>query len=76
MLAQEQGLSILPESVKEYQVPLNKEENQISLANTKSIIDTFVLLANSEKLLKKMADLNMDEIISAVNTLKNEDLMN
>ena len=32
MLAQEQGLSILPESVKEYQVPppLNKEDNQIS----------------------------------------------
>jgi hypothetical protein len=30
MLAQEQGLSILPESVNEYQVPLNKEEDQIS----------------------------------------------
>lgn len=26
MLAQEQGLSSLPESVKEYQVPLNKED--------------------------------------------------
>ena len=30
ILAQEQGLSILPESVNEYQVPLNKEEDQIS----------------------------------------------
>lgn len=75
MLAQEQGLSILPESVNEYQVPLNKEDDQISQANTKSILDTFVLLANSEKLLKQMADLNIDEIISAANTLKNEDLM-
>jgi hypothetical protein len=55
-------------------VPLDKEEYQISQPNTKSILDTFVLLGNSEKLLKQMADLNMDQVFSAINTLKNEEI--
>jgi|LauGreDrversion4_2_1035121.scaffolds.fasta_scaffold2090364_1 hypothetical protein len=42
--------------------------------NTKNIIDTYILLANSEKLLKEMANLNIDMILQRINTFKSDDI--
>jgi hypothetical protein len=42
--------------------------------NTKNIIDTCILLANSEKLLKEMANLNIDMILQRINTFKSDDI--
>lgn len=42
--------------------------------NTKNIIDTFILLANSEVLLKEMAHLNLDMILERINTFKSDDI--
>ena len=63
MLATEQGLTELPEGAAAFKAMIKKAEFQINQQNTKNILDTFVLLANSEKLQKQMADINLDMII-------------
>ena len=42
--------------------------------NTKNIIDTYILMGNSEKLLKEMANLNLDMILQRINTFKSDDI--
>ena len=42
--------------------------------NTKNIVDTYILMANSEKLLKEMANLNLDMILQRINTFKSDDI--
>lgn len=51
-----------------------KEKEKINLLNTKNILDTLVLLANSEELLKQMEKLNIIEALDKVYSKNLEDI--
>jgi hypothetical protein len=70
----EQGLTELPEEVKHFNSPIKKDEIMLNLQNIKNILDTFILLANSDKLIKEMSALKLDLIFERVNTLKKEEI--
>ena len=51
-----------------------KEKGSISLQNTKTALETLIILANSEELLKQMKALEINEVLDKVFTDNNEDI--
>lgn len=74
ILTNEQGLTNLPEEVAAFNSLIKKEESQISLTNTKNILDTLIIMANSDKLLQELSDLKVDIILEKVITKGSDEL--
>lgn len=79
LLIDEQGLSEnhLPETWKAWKAKQAKTLEQIKHENTKSLIDCLVLLANSEKLLMLMHEMDLQGLLAKVlvpNTKEYEDV--
>jgi hypothetical protein len=66
MLIQEQGIINLEGILKPLASKYTKTKSQVSIPNTKNLLDCLVLLANSEDLLKQMEQLNIGEVLDQV----------
>lgn len=64
----------MPEEVAAFNSSIKKEESQISLPNTKNILDTLIIMANSDKLLQELSDLKVDTILENVITRGSDEL--
>lgn len=74
LLAIEQGIHEgLPESVAQFTAS-KKAFHETNKENIKNIIDTFILLSNSDVLMKEMAELNLDTLIDYVDIKGKEEL--
>ena len=62
----EQGINNLEGILKALNSKLVKTKDNINMQNTKNILDTLMLLANSEELLKQMEKLNLGEALDQV----------
>lgn len=51
-----------------------KKPFEVNKGNVKNIIDTFILLSNSDKLMKEMADLQLESLFERIGAQGNEDL--
>lgn len=65
VLIDEQGITgdRLPDSWKFCQAKKSKEKSEIDMENSSCMIDCLVLLANSDKLLERMHEINMEAIL-------------
>ena len=68
ILALEQGINTLKDNLAEFNAKETKNKEQISLENTKNLLDTLVLLANSLNLLKQLGELNIDQLLTQIYT--------
>ena len=69
LLVKEQGLChTLPSCWKQLKTLNEKElpQNKIDMTNTREILDTLVLLANSDKLLRDMYDKKVDQLLAVL----------
>jgi hypothetical protein len=66
ILADEEGLTgeLLPEEVMSFKAA--KKPFEVKKANVKNIIDTFILLSNSDNLMKQIADAKLDSLIGVI----------
>ena len=73
ILSFEEGITgDLPEAVAGFKAV--KKPLEVSKVNVKNIIDTFILLSNSEPLMKAIADLQIDLLIEQVDVSNHEEL--
>eukprot|EP00347_Sterkiella_histriomuscorum_P020667 403336931 len=66
MLVAEQGIITLNGILKPMASSYTKTRDQVSIPNTKNLLDCLVLLANSEELLKEMEKLNIVEALDQI----------
>ena len=68
VIIDEQGIIAdkLPDDWKLFGAKQVKAEEEIDMQNTATLIDALVLLANSEKLLKRMLDINVDAVLERI----------
>jgi hypothetical protein len=73
ILASEEGLvEGLPAEVAVFKA--SKKPLEVSKVNVKNIVDTFILLSNSENLMKEIADLNLDLLLDRLDVNGKSDL--
>lgn len=73
ILANEQGITEgLPEEVITFKAA--KKPFEVNKTNVKNIIDTLILLSNSDNLMKEIADLQIDLLIDLVDVKDHEEL--
>ena len=73
-MAIEQGITTLTGSLAELNAKEAKTKEQINLENTKNLLDTLVLLANSLALLKIIGEFNLDQLLNQIYSGNREDI--
>lgn len=68
LLVQEQGIAMLPEEWKSLEGTAPKElfQSQISMDNTREILDGIILLVNADRFLKKLQETHFSELLKCI----------